>query len=142
MSIFLLFTTQTLEWAAQGGGWVPIPGGAQNTCGCGTSGHGLADMVGLGGWLDLMILEDFSNLWFYDSPTTEFWGMPPLASHPPHARSRPAAWWDTPAVQPASQELSHEGLLGHMASLSPRCGVTLGSGSPALPWGWGSAPWA
>ena len=24
-------------------------------------------MVLLGGWLDLMILEVFSNLWFYDS---------------------------------------------------------------------------
>jgi len=24
-------------------------------------------MVVLGGWLDLMILEVFSNLWFYDS---------------------------------------------------------------------------
>ena len=31
-------------------------------CRCGTSGHGLADMVVLGWWLDLMILEVFSNL--------------------------------------------------------------------------------
>ena len=30
-------------------------------CGYGTSGHGLAGMVVLGGWLDLMILEVFSN---------------------------------------------------------------------------------
>jgi len=29
-------------------------------------GHGLVGMVVLGGWLDLMILEVFSNLWFYD----------------------------------------------------------------------------
>jgi len=36
---------------------------------CGISGHGLVDMVLLGGWLDLMILEVFSNLWFYDSMT-------------------------------------------------------------------------
>jgi len=31
-------------------------------CRCGTSGHGLLDMVVLGGQLDLMILEVFSNL--------------------------------------------------------------------------------
>jgi len=31
-------------------------------CTCGTSGHGLAGMVMLGGWLDLMILEVFSQL--------------------------------------------------------------------------------
>jgi len=40
--------------------------------GCGTSGHGLAGVGVLGGWLDFMILEVFSNLndsvilWFYD----------------------------------------------------------------------------
>jgi len=34
-------------------------------CRCGTSGYGLVGMVVLGGWLDLMILEVFSNL-FYD----------------------------------------------------------------------------
>jgi len=32
-----------------------------------TSGYGLVGMVVLGGWLDSMILEVFSNLWFYDS---------------------------------------------------------------------------
>ena len=31
-------------------------------CRCGTSGYGLVGMVVLGGWLDLMILEVFSNL--------------------------------------------------------------------------------
>jgi len=31
-------------------------------CRCGTSGDGVAGMVVLGGWLDLMILEVFSNL--------------------------------------------------------------------------------
>jgi len=31
-------------------------------CRYGASGHGLADMVVLGGWLDLVILEVFSNL--------------------------------------------------------------------------------
>ena len=36
-------------------------------CSCGTLGYGLVGMVGLGGWLDFMILEVFSNLWFYDS---------------------------------------------------------------------------
>jgi len=34
---------------------------------CGTSGHGLVGMVVLDGWLDLMILEVFSSLWFCDS---------------------------------------------------------------------------
>ena len=42
---------QTLEQAAQGSGWVTIPGGAQKTCG----------MVALGWQFDL-ILEVFSNL--------------------------------------------------------------------------------
>jgi len=31
-------------------------------CRCRTSGYGLVGMVVLGGWLDLMILEVFSNL--------------------------------------------------------------------------------
>ena len=53
---------QALEQAAQGGGGVTIPGGVQKMCKCGTSGHGLAGMVVLGGWLDSMILEVFSNL--------------------------------------------------------------------------------
>jgi len=52
---------QALEHAAQGGGGVPIPGAAQKTCRCGTSGYGLVGMVAFGGWLDL-ILEVFSNL--------------------------------------------------------------------------------
>ena len=34
----------------------------KKTCGYGPSGHGLAGMVVLGWWLDLMILEVFSNL--------------------------------------------------------------------------------
>jgi len=55
-----------LEQAAQGRGVVTIPGGVQKPCSCGTSGYGLVGMVVLAGWLDLMILEVFSNLWFYD----------------------------------------------------------------------------
>jgi len=61
-----------LEQAGQGSGGVPIPGGVQNTCRCGTSGHGLAGIVLLGWQLDFMILEVISNLndsiilWFYD----------------------------------------------------------------------------
>jgi len=55
-----------LDQAAQGGGGVPIPGEVQKTCGCGTSGHGLVGKVVLRGWLDSMILEGLSNLWFYD----------------------------------------------------------------------------
>jgi len=39
----------------------------QKKCRCGTSGYRLVGMVVLGGWLDLMILEVFSNLKFYDS---------------------------------------------------------------------------
>jgi len=48
-----------LDQAAQGGGWVPVPGGVQKPCGCGTRGHGLAGMGVLGWWLDLVILEVF-----------------------------------------------------------------------------------
>jgi len=55
-----------LEQAAQEGGWGTIPGGAQKKCRCGTSGYGLVGREVLGGWLDLMILEIFSNLWFHD----------------------------------------------------------------------------
>ena len=58
---------QALEQAAQGGDGVPFPGGVQKPCRRGTSGYGLVDMVMLGCQLDLMILEVFSNLWFYDS---------------------------------------------------------------------------
>ena len=53
---------QALDQAAQGSGGVPIPGGVQKPCGCGTWGHGLASMVVLGCRLHLMILEVFSNL--------------------------------------------------------------------------------
>jgi len=42
-----------------------IPGGVKKTCRCGTLGYGLAGTVVLGWRLDLMILEVFSNLWFY-----------------------------------------------------------------------------
>ena len=65
----------TLEQAAQGGGGVPIPGGVHRTCRCGTSGYGLVGKVVLGGWLDLMILEVLSNLWFSDALGA---GMPDL----------------------------------------------------------------
>ena len=62
------------EWSGiaigcQRGGWVTISGGIQKTCRCVTSGYGLVGLVLLGWWLDFMILEVFSNLWFYDSPT-------------------------------------------------------------------------
>jgi len=53
---------QALEQAAQGSSWVIMPGGVQNMCRCGTSGHGLLAMVLLGWRLDLMILEVFSSL--------------------------------------------------------------------------------
>jgi len=41
---------QALARAAQGSGGVTIPGGVQETCGCGTSGHGLAGTVVADGW--------------------------------------------------------------------------------------------
>jgi len=53
---------QVLEQAAQGGGGLPIPGGVKKTCRCGTFRHDLTGTVLLGGWLNLMILEVFSNL--------------------------------------------------------------------------------
>jgi len=62
-----------LEQAAQGSGGVTIPRGVQKVCRCGTSGHGLALMVVLGWLLDLMILEVFSNLWFYNSKILQFY---------------------------------------------------------------------
>ena len=34
--------------AAQGGGGVTIPGGVEEMCGCGTEGHHLVGMVGMG----------------------------------------------------------------------------------------------
>ena len=37
-----------LAQAAQGSGGVTIPGGVQETWGCGTEGHGLVGMVGVG----------------------------------------------------------------------------------------------
>ena len=39
---------QALDQAAQGSGGVPVPGGVQNPCGCGSSGHGLAGRGVLG----------------------------------------------------------------------------------------------
>ena len=53
---------QALEQAAQGGSGLPIPGGVQKTCGCGTSGYGLLGMVVLGGRLDSMILGLFQPM--------------------------------------------------------------------------------
>ena len=64
---YIIHFGQTLEQAAQRGGWVTIPGSVQKACRCGTLAYGLVGMVVLGGWLDFMILEVFSNLWFYDS---------------------------------------------------------------------------
>ena len=41
---------QALEWAAQGGGGVTIPGGVQGTFGRGAVGHGLMRIIG-DGWM-------------------------------------------------------------------------------------------
>ena len=54
--------------------WSRHPWRVQKTHRCGTSGHGLVGMVVLGWWLDLMILEVFSNLWFYDQSPGTRWG--------------------------------------------------------------------
>ena len=51
-----------LEWAAQGGGGVTNPGGVQATSRDCVEGHGLVELLVIGGWLDWMILEVFSNL--------------------------------------------------------------------------------
>jgi len=70
------------EWwgsgtAAQGSGGVTVPGGVQETCRCGTEGHGLVGMVG---WIDSWTSwsqEVFSNLhvsmipWFYELVESE-----------------------------------------------------------------------
>ena len=45
----------------------PHPWNCLKNLRCGTLGYGLVGMVVLGGWLDLMILEVFSKLSFYDS---------------------------------------------------------------------------
>ena len=51
-----------LEQAAQGGGGVTALGGVQETYRCCTEGHGLVGgILVVGGWLDWMILEVFSN---------------------------------------------------------------------------------
>jgi len=50
-----------VEQVAQGSGGVSIPGGLQKMCRHSTLGHRLVGMVALGWWLDLMILEVFSN---------------------------------------------------------------------------------
>jgi len=47
-NFFIEIVFQALEHAAQGSGGVPIPGGVQKTWRGGTSGHGLAGMMGLG----------------------------------------------------------------------------------------------
>ena len=43
---FLQKSVQVLEWAAQGGGGVTVPGSVQETFRCCTEGHGLAGNIG------------------------------------------------------------------------------------------------
>ena len=47
--------------AAQGGDGVTVPGGVPELCGCGTEDM-VSGQVGVGWWLDQVILEVFSNL--------------------------------------------------------------------------------
>ena len=51
-----------MEQASQGGGGATILEGVLKMCRCGTLGYGLVGMVVLGWWLDLMVLEVFSNV--------------------------------------------------------------------------------
>lgn len=53
------FFTERQEWAVQGGGGIPIH---EEMTGCDPQCSGLADKVGIGQNLDLMILEVFSNI--------------------------------------------------------------------------------
>jgi len=54
---------QVLEWAAQERGGVTVCGGVQEAFRCCTEGHSLVRKILLvGGQLDWMILEVFSNL--------------------------------------------------------------------------------
>ena len=50
---------QALEWAAQGGGEVTVPGGIQGTFRCCTEGHGLMGNIG-GRWM--VELDDLGGL--------------------------------------------------------------------------------
>ena len=43
---FLQKSVQVLEWAAQGGGGVTVPGSVQETFRCCTEGHGLVGNIG------------------------------------------------------------------------------------------------
>jgi len=48
--------------AAQGCGGVTVPRSVPELWRCGTEGYGLWPVLGMGWWLDLVILEVFSNL--------------------------------------------------------------------------------
>ena len=61
-NLFQCLTTLSVKNGHQGSGGVPIPGGVQKPCRCGTVGYGLAGVGVLGWWLDMMISEVFSNL--------------------------------------------------------------------------------
>ena len=61
---------QALGRVAQGGGGVPVPGGVQGEVGRGAWGQGLVVTLVVGGRLDQMILEGFSDL--NDSVITAF----------------------------------------------------------------------
>jgi len=52
-------------WAAQGGGGLTVPGGVQNPCGRGTEGRGQQAVLVVGGWLDWMSSEIYSNLNYF-----------------------------------------------------------------------------
>jgi len=63
---WILGKTSPKEWSVaqvvQGNGRVTVPGGVPELWRCGTEGHGQWATLVVGGWLDWVILEVFSNL--------------------------------------------------------------------------------
>jgi len=56
IKLHLRTSSEALEQAAQRDGGVTASGSVQEMCRCGTDGHGLVGMVGMGGWLGLILV--------------------------------------------------------------------------------------
>ena len=84
---FSLKSGDALAQTAQGGGGVSLPGDVQELWRCGTEGCGLAGMVGMDWWLNLMILVVFCNL--YESEG----GMAPRDTTVSVSAVPAARWW-------------------------------------------------
>ena len=59
------FSSQALDWAAQRGDWVTIPGGVQENSRCCSKGSGLLGIWVIGEWLD-DLGGLFQPRWFYE----------------------------------------------------------------------------